>query len=147
MHIFRGSFSYISEFKTFLKIIYEALIILSSITKKGEIESASMPPSGFSCLNDKAIKELMSFAKCETVKCLLIMLRLFILQDICYGYVTHLCMPYDKKNVINRERRKRIDHLCLMSIATIRYIQDMKTYSSISTLQRITNHYKKLVNL
>jgi hypothetical protein len=51
-----------------LKTIYEALIVLSSITKKGEIESASMPPSGFWCLNDKTIKELMSFAKCETGK-------------------------------------------------------------------------------
>jgi hypothetical protein len=65
---FRGSFSYISEFKTKLKIIYEALIVLSSITKKGEIESASRPPSGFWCLNDKMIKELMTFAKCETRK-------------------------------------------------------------------------------
>jgi hypothetical protein len=68
MHIFRGSFSYISEFKTQLRIIYEALIILSSITKKGDIESASRPPSGFWCLNDKTIKELMNFAKCETGK-------------------------------------------------------------------------------
>jgi hypothetical protein len=47
MHIFRGSFSYISEFKTILKIIYEASIGLSSITKKGEIESASKPLVGF----------------------------------------------------------------------------------------------------
>jgi hypothetical protein len=47
MHIFRGSFSYISEFKTILKMIYEALMGLSSITKKGEIESASRPPGGF----------------------------------------------------------------------------------------------------
>jgi hypothetical protein len=47
MHIFRGSFSYISEFKTILKIIYEASIGLSSITKKEEIESASRPPCGF----------------------------------------------------------------------------------------------------
>jgi hypothetical protein len=68
MHIFRGSFSYISEFKTKLKIIYEALIVLSSITKKGEIESASRPPCGFWCLNDKMIKEVMSFAKCEIGK-------------------------------------------------------------------------------
>jgi hypothetical protein len=28
----------------------------------------------------------MSFAKCETGKCLIIILRLFVLQDICYGY-------------------------------------------------------------
>jgi hypothetical protein len=68
MHIFRGNFSYISKFKTQLRIIYEALIVLSSITKKGEIESASRPPSGFWCLNDKTIKELMSFAKCEIEK-------------------------------------------------------------------------------
>jgi hypothetical protein len=68
MHIFRGSFSYISEFKTELKIIDEALIVLSSITKKGEIESASRPPSEFWCLNDKMIKDLMTFAKCETGK-------------------------------------------------------------------------------
>jgi hypothetical protein len=31
-------------------------------------ESASRPPSGFWCLNDKMIKELMTFAKCETGK-------------------------------------------------------------------------------
>jgi hypothetical protein len=68
MHIFKGSFSYISEFKTKLKIIYEALIVLSSITKNGEIESASRPPSGFWYLNDKMIKELMTFTKCETGK-------------------------------------------------------------------------------
>jgi hypothetical protein len=68
MHIFRGNFLYISKFKTLLKIIYEVLIVLSSINKKGEIESAPMPLSGFWCLNDKMIKGLMSFAKCETGK-------------------------------------------------------------------------------
>jgi hypothetical protein len=47
MHIFRGSFLDISEFKIILKIIYEGLIGLSSITKKGEIESASRPLVGF----------------------------------------------------------------------------------------------------
>jgi hypothetical protein len=47
MHIFKGSFSYISEFKTQLRTIYEALIVLSSITKKGEIESVSRPLVGF----------------------------------------------------------------------------------------------------
>jgi hypothetical protein len=31
-------------------------------------ESASRPPSEFWCLNDKTIKELMTFAKCETRK-------------------------------------------------------------------------------
>jgi hypothetical protein len=54
-----------------LRIIYEALIVLSSITKKGEIESASRPPSGFWCFNSQMIKELMTFAKCETEKCLI----------------------------------------------------------------------------
>jgi hypothetical protein len=42
--------------------------VLSSITKKGEIESASSPPCGFWCLNDRMIKELMYFAKCQTGK-------------------------------------------------------------------------------
>jgi hypothetical protein len=32
------------------------------------LESASRPPSGYWCLNDKTIKELMTFAKCETGK-------------------------------------------------------------------------------
>jgi hypothetical protein len=58
MHIFRGSSSYISEFKTLLNIFYEALIELSSITKKREIESAYKPPCGFWCLNDKMVKEV-----------------------------------------------------------------------------------------
>jgi hypothetical protein len=34
----------------------------------GEIESASRPPSVFWCLNDKMIKELMTFAKREIGK-------------------------------------------------------------------------------
>jgi hypothetical protein len=42
--------------------------VLSSITKKGEMESASRPLSGFWCLKDKTIKELMSFTKCEIGK-------------------------------------------------------------------------------
>jgi hypothetical protein len=49
------------------------------------IESASRPHIRFWCLNDKMIKELMSFAKCETEKCLVIILRSFILQEICSG--------------------------------------------------------------
>jgi hypothetical protein len=35
MHTFRESSSYISEFKTLLIILYEALIGFASITKKG----------------------------------------------------------------------------------------------------------------
>jgi hypothetical protein len=61
MHIVRGCFSNISEFKTFLNSVYDALIMLSSIIKKGEIENASRPPNRSWCLNDKMIKELMSF--------------------------------------------------------------------------------------
>jgi hypothetical protein len=34
-------------------------------------ESASRPPTRFWCLNDKMIKELMTFAKCEIGKCLI----------------------------------------------------------------------------
>jgi hypothetical protein len=34
--------------------------------------------------------------------------------------ITYLRMPYNKKNAINWERRKRIDHLCLMTIAAIK---------------------------
>jgi hypothetical protein len=36
--------------------------------RTGGSESASRPPCGFWCLNDKTIKELMSFVKCETGK-------------------------------------------------------------------------------
>jgi hypothetical protein len=35
------------------------------------IKSVSRPPSVVWCLNDKMIKELMTFAKCETEKCLI----------------------------------------------------------------------------
>jgi hypothetical protein len=102
---FQGGFSYISEFKTKLKIIYEALIVLSSITKKGEIESASRPPSGFWCLNDKTIKELMTFAKCETWK---MSYKLHWDHSLFKTYVmammiTYLCMPYDKKKSANEK--------------------------------------------
>jgi hypothetical protein len=34
-------------------------------------ESVSRPPSAFWCLNDKMIKELMTFAKCQTGKYLI----------------------------------------------------------------------------
>jgi hypothetical protein len=51
----------------------------------GLIESAFRPSCGFWCMNDKMIKELINFAKCETEKYLVIMLKLFIHQDICYG--------------------------------------------------------------
>jgi hypothetical protein len=47
MHIFRGRLSYISEFKTQLKIIYEALIVLSSITKRGKLKVHLGPLMGF----------------------------------------------------------------------------------------------------
>jgi hypothetical protein len=47
MHIFRGSFSYISEFKTILKIIYEASIGLSLITKRRRLKVHLGPLVGF----------------------------------------------------------------------------------------------------
>jgi hypothetical protein len=82
-----------------LKIIYETLIILLSITKKEEIESASRPPSGFWFLNDKTIKELMTFAKCETEK---ISYKLHLDHSLFKTYVmammiSYLCMPYEEE--------------------------------------------------
>jgi hypothetical protein len=56
---------------------------LSSITKKGEIESASSPPCGFWCLNDRMIKELMYFAKCQTGK-----MSYDYVEAIQYDYTT-----------------------------------------------------------
>jgi hypothetical protein len=105
MHIFRGSFSYISKFKTQLRIIYEALIVLSSITKKGEIESASRPPSGFWCLNDKMIKELMTFAKCEIEKMSykLHWDHLLFKTYVMAMMITYLCMTYEKKKLSNEK--------------------------------------------
>jgi hypothetical protein len=82
-----------------------------SVIGKNKSESASMPPNVFWCLNDKTIKELMSFAKCETGK-------------MPYDYVEaihssrHMLWPIwlhilnvnkDKKNFIKEERREWID--------------------------------------
>jgi hypothetical protein len=41
------------ENKTLLCLIVEKLYVLSSITKKGEIESASRPPCGFWRIDDQ----------------------------------------------------------------------------------------------
>jgi hypothetical protein len=46
--------------------------------------------------------------------------------------ITYLCMPYDEKNAIKRKKKNKELIICLMSIATIKYIQDKKTYSSIN---------------
>jgi hypothetical protein len=101
MHIFKGSFSYISKFKTLLKIIYEALIVLSSITKKREIESASRLPSEFWYLNDKMIKELMRFAKCETGKMSCDYVEaIHSLRHVMTNMIAHLECNMDKKNFI-----------------------------------------------
>jgi hypothetical protein len=67
-------------------------------------ESASRPPSGFWCLNNKTIKELMTFAECETEKCL----RNYI-ESIRYSrhiiamIITYLCMSYDRKKSSNEK--------------------------------------------
>jgi hypothetical protein len=49
-------------------ILWKFQMQLHKLTPNGIAESASRPPSGFWCLNDKTIKELMTFAKCETGK-------------------------------------------------------------------------------
>jgi hypothetical protein len=41
---------------------------ICSRQRSGQSESASRPSSEFWCLNDKMIKELMTFAKCEIGK-------------------------------------------------------------------------------
>jgi hypothetical protein len=69
------------------------------------IESAFWPPSEFWCLNDKTIKELMTFAKCEIGK---MSYKLHWDHSLFKTYVmammiTYLCMPYDKKNSSNEK--------------------------------------------
>jgi hypothetical protein len=54
-------------------------------------ESASRPPSGFWCLNDKMIKKLMSFAKCETEK-------------MCCNYTEVICSSRDMLWTIHQRR-------------------------------------------
>jgi hypothetical protein len=51
-----GSSRYITAIKTSFYSYCEALISLSSITKKGEIESASRPLVGFGVLDDNTLK-------------------------------------------------------------------------------------------
>jgi hypothetical protein len=60
-------------------------------------ESASRPSCGFWCLNDKTIKELMSFAKCETEK-----MSCDYVEAIhsMTNIITHLECHKDKKNFI-----------------------------------------------
>jgi hypothetical protein len=52
-------------------------------------------PSGFLCLNDKMIKELIYLLSFEQKKCLVILLRIFMYQDIqCFlelNVVQHVC--------------------------------------------------------
>jgi hypothetical protein len=68
-------------------------------------ESASRPHSGVWCLNDKMIKELMTFAKCETGK---MSYKLHWDDSLFKTYVmvmmiTYLCMPYDKNKLSNEK--------------------------------------------
>jgi transcriptional regulator of NAD metabolism len=56
--------------------------------------------------------------------------------------ITYLCMPYDKKNVIKRERRKIVDHLYLLSIASCNH----KIYSrheDVFFYINITKNYQR----
>jgi hypothetical protein len=104
-------------------------------SNNNHIESASSLPSEFWCLNDKMIKELMSFAKCEIGKKVLWLCwsYSFIKTYVLANLIAHFECHKDKKNFIKWERREQIDHVCLMSIVAIKYIQDMKTYSQTST--------------
>jgi hypothetical protein len=75
------------------------------LKSKYPCESASRPPSGFWCLNDKMIKELMTFAKYETGK---MSYKLHSDHSLFKTYVmalmiTYLCMPYDKKKSSNEK--------------------------------------------
>jgi hypothetical protein len=64
MHIFRGSQLYTYESKNAYWIFFESFNQgLSSITKKGEIKSASRPLVDFGVLNDNLIKWLISCIK------------------------------------------------------------------------------------
>jgi hypothetical protein len=68
-------------------------------------ESASRPLSGFWCLNDKMIKELMTFGKCETGK---MSYKLHWYHSLFKTYaaammITYLCMSYDKKKSSNEK--------------------------------------------
>ena len=58
-----GAHNYIWESKTFIWFICKLLSGLSSITKKGEIESASRPQMGFGELNDNMIKGLTLYLR------------------------------------------------------------------------------------
>jgi hypothetical protein len=69
-------------------------------------ESASRPLSEFWCLNDKMIKELITFAKCEIGK---MSYKLHWNHSLFKTYVmamiiTYLCMPYDKKKSSNGKK-------------------------------------------
>jgi hypothetical protein len=68
-------------------------------------ESASMPPNEFWCLNNKMIKELMTFAKYKTGK---IYYKLHWDHSLFKTYVmtmmiTYFCMSYDKKKLSNKK--------------------------------------------
>jgi hypothetical protein len=61
-------------------------------------------------------------------------LRLFIIQGVSYGYNDYIFVYaiWWEECHQKKKEEQRVDHLCLMSIATIKYIQDKKTYSSIN---------------
>ncbi len=61
-------------------------IVLSSITKKGEIESASRPLVNFGVLNDNLIKGLISCVKC---------IRRFLMKIQMYSLIHLLKYNYE----------------------------------------------------
>jgi hypothetical protein len=114
-----------------LNIIHEALIRLSSIIKEGEIESASRPPYGVWCLNDKTIKELISFANCETGK----------MPCECIEAIHK-----DKKNFIKWERRESIDddsNVCSLKAQRVVWIMIVIEEGSTRAWPQWTIHQRR----
>jgi hypothetical protein len=63
----------------------------------------------------------------------------FIKTYVMTNMIAHLECRMHKKNFIKWERKEWVNHVCLMSTVVMKHIQDMKTYLSTSTLQRIIN--------
>jgi hypothetical protein len=109
--------------------------VLSSITKKGEIESVSRPHSGFWYLNDKTIKELIWFAKCETRKMSYNYIEIIrSSRHVMTNLITHFKCHMTRRILLREKEEQRIDYLYFMSISILEYIRDMKTQSLTSTL-------------
>jgi hypothetical protein len=87
------------------------------------------------------IKELMSFAKCEIGKCLVNYFKVIhCSRHVLWQYWLHIFVYYITRRISSREKEEQIiDHLYLISIATLKYIRGMQMNSSTSTSRRATN--------